>query len=256
MGVWHRFRTSSPLGLVLLDGAVNKREPSIAKSKVGCRFFGYPHRRFRTWRSCWHVPAVRNLCYFSDMSGLVEQIVEQISDVPEGRYLTAKELLHLGNRAAVGQALSRLARRGQLIRVGRGLYVQPIQVLFGYRPPAASKTVEALGAQRGVKVVRHGAAAANALGLTTQMPVREVYLTSRRSRELKLGAQTVALRHAARGNWFCPVPSLEMLCGHWRGWERNARSLRASRSQSGSPKANVRLFCPCGDVFRRVSRSR
>ncbi len=130
------------------------------------------------------------------MSGLVEQIVEQISDVPEGRYLTAKELLHLGNRAAVDQALSRLARRGQLIRVGRGLYVQPIQGLFGYRPAAASKTVEALGAQRGVTVVRHGAAAANALGLTTQMPVREVYLTSRRSRELKLGAQTVALRHA------------------------------------------------------------
>ena len=56
------------------------------------------------------------------MSGLVEQIVEQISDVPEGRYLTAKELLHLGNRAAVDQALSRLARRGQLIRVGRGLH--------------------------------------------------------------------------------------------------------------------------------------
>ncbi len=41
-----------------------------------------------------------------------------------------------------------------------------------------------------------GAAAANALGLTTQMPVREVYLTSGRSRELKLGAQIVELRHA------------------------------------------------------------
>jgi hypothetical protein len=31
------------------------------------------------------------------MSGLVEQIGEQISALPEGRYLTAKELLHLGN---------------------------------------------------------------------------------------------------------------------------------------------------------------
>lgn len=130
------------------------------------------------------------------MSRLVEQIVEQISALPEGRYLTAKELLHLGNRAAVDQALSRLARSGRLIRVGRGLYVQPIQGQFGSRPPAASKTVEALGAQRGETVVRHGAAAANALGLTTQMPVREVYLTSGRSRELKLGAQTVELRHA------------------------------------------------------------
>ena len=139
---------------------------------------------------------VRNLCYFSDMGGLAEQIVEQIGALPEGRYLTAKELLHLGNRAAVDQALSRLAKSGRLIRVGRGLYVQPIQGQFGTRPPAASKTVEALGAQRGETVVRHGAAAANAFGLTTQMPVREVYLTSGRSRELKLGAQTVELRHA------------------------------------------------------------
>ncbi len=130
------------------------------------------------------------------MVGLVEQIVEQIRALPEGRYLTAKELLHLGSRPAVDQALSRLARSGRLIRVSRGLYVRPIQGQFGSRPPAASKTVEALGEQRGETVVRHGAAAANVLGLTTQMPVREVYLTSGRSRELKLGAQIVELRHA------------------------------------------------------------
>ena len=39
LGVWHRFRTSSPLGLVL-DGAVNKREPSIAKSRFDAGFLG------------------------------------------------------------------------------------------------------------------------------------------------------------------------------------------------------------------------
>ena len=41
-----------------------------------------------------------------------------------------------------------------------------------------------------------GAAAANALGLTTQVPVRAIYLTSGRARRLKLGAQIVELRHA------------------------------------------------------------
>lgn len=127
---------------------------------------------------------------------LAEQIVHQISALPEGRYLSAKELLHLGQRAAVDQALSRLTKSGCLLRVSRGLYVQPIQGQFGSRPPAASKTIEALGEQRGETVVRHGAVAANALGLTTQMPVREVFLTSGPSRELKLGAQTVELRHA------------------------------------------------------------
>jgi hypothetical protein len=48
----------------------------------------------------------------------------------------------------------------------------------------------------GETIVPHGAVAANALGLTTQVPVRAVYLTSGRSRKLKLGAQIVELRHA------------------------------------------------------------
>src|SRR5262249_46749556 len=109
--------------------------------------------------------------------------------------ITAKELLHLGNRAAVDQALSRLARRGSLIRASRGAYIRPVESRFGTRPPMASKVVEALAAQRGESVARHGAAAANELGLTTQVPVREVYLTSGRSQRFKLGEQSVELRH-------------------------------------------------------------
>ena len=41
-----------------------------------------------------------------------------------------------------------------------------------------------------------GAAAANALGLTSQVPVRSVYLTSGPSRTLRLGRQSVEMRHA------------------------------------------------------------
>jgi hypothetical protein len=130
------------------------------------------------------------------MSGLAKHITEEIAGFPEGKNITAKELLHFGNRAAVDKALSRLARSGQLLRAGRGVYVRPVEGRFGARPPVAAKMVESLGAQRGETVVRHGAATANALGLTTQVPLREVYLTSGRSRELKLGAQVVELRHA------------------------------------------------------------
>ena len=56
--------------------------------------------------------------------------------------------------------------------------------------------VQEWASQRGEIVVANGAAAANALGLTTQVPVREVFLPSGRSRKLKLGAQTVELQHA------------------------------------------------------------
>jgi len=54
------------------------------------------------------------------MSRLSEQILTYVERQSEGAPISAKSLLHLGNRAAVDQALSRLAERGQLIRAGRG----------------------------------------------------------------------------------------------------------------------------------------
>lgn len=132
------------------------------------------------------------------MQRLTEQILEHAARLPEGAPIAAKRLLHLGNRAAVDQALSRLAERGQLMRVGRGVYLLPVASRFGTRAPSVQTAVEALAAQRGEVIVSSGAAAANTLGLTTQVPIRSVYLTSGRSRKMCLGKQVVELRHAPR----------------------------------------------------------
>jgi len=130
------------------------------------------------------------------MQTLCERITEHSAKLPEGTPVSAKELLHLGGRAAVDQALSRLARRGTLLRVRRGMYVQPVETKFGTRTPSVSRIVEAFARLRGETIARHGSAAANELGLTTQVPVRSVYLTSGPSGILKVGAQSVELKHA------------------------------------------------------------
>lgn len=132
------------------------------------------------------------------MQRLTGQILEHAKRLPEGTPVAAKSLLHLGNRAAVDQALSRLAKREQLIRAGRGVYLLPVTNRFGTRAPSVEQAVEAIAAQRGEVIVSSGAAAANSLGLTTQVPVRSVYLTSGRTRKMSLGKQIVELRHAPR----------------------------------------------------------
>lgn len=132
------------------------------------------------------------------MQRLTEKILAHAERLPEGTPVAAKSLLHLGNRAAVDQALSRLTERGQLIRAGRGVYLHPIRSRFGTRAPSVQQAVEALARQRGEVIVPSGAAAANSLGLSTQVPVRSVYLTSGRSRTMSLGKQVVELRHAPR----------------------------------------------------------
>jgi hypothetical protein len=130
------------------------------------------------------------------MPTVAERILSHAKALPEGALLGAKEFLHLGSRAAVDQALKRLHERNELMRPGRGVYVLPIRTRFGTRAPAAEKVVERLAATRAETIAAHGAAAANALGLTTQVPTKVVYLTSGPTRRFKLGGQVLEMKHA------------------------------------------------------------
>ena len=138
------------------------------------------------------------------MPSLPSQIMSQAAGSPEGELLCPSALLHLGSRAAVDQALSRLTRKGELMRVCQGVYVQPIQTRFGPRPPAVENVIASLSELWGEAIVPCGGAAANALGLTTQVPIRSVYLTSGPNRKLRFGELTVELRHAPR--WQLAAP--------------------------------------------------
>ncbi|MDP2751956.1 MAG: DUF6088 family protein, partial [Rhodocyclaceae bacterium] len=112
------------------------------------------------------------------MSQLTETILFNAHSSPEGGLLSPRHFLHLGTRAAVDQALTRLSREGRLLRICRGAYVAPIQGRFGSRPPSTESVMQALEASNGETIVANGAIDANALGLTTQVPVREIFLTS------------------------------------------------------------------------------
>lgn len=175
------------------------------------------------------------------MEALAAAVMSQVGQEPEGVPVAAKELLHLGTRAAVDQTLSRLVRRGSLIRVSRGLYVRPIEGRFGVRPPEPARVVQAIVEQHGENVVPQGAAAANELGLTTQVPVREVYLTSGPTRRLKLGKQVVELRHAPA--WQLALPGrpagalIRALA--WMGPEHASNVIEAVRGKLTDSERNA-----------------
>jgi len=132
------------------------------------------------------------------MSTLNKSVLSAAKTLPEGGLLSPKEFLHLASRAAVDQTFSRLAREGHLLRVGRGAYTRPVNGRFGVRPPSTESIIEAIESTSGELVVSHGAAEANALGLTTQVPTREVFLTSGPTRKLQLGKRQIELKHGSR----------------------------------------------------------
>lgn len=132
------------------------------------------------------------------MQTVAKRILEYAENLPEGAVLSAKEVLHLGNRAAVDQALKRLIESKELWRLYRGAYVRPVKTRFGTRAPAPEKVVQSIEKRQAETIVPHGAAEANALGLTTQVPTNVVYLTSGKNRTLHLGSQVIEMKRAPR----------------------------------------------------------
>ena len=141
------------------------------------------------------------------VASLSERIIEHAATLSEAAPICAAGLLHLGNRASVGQALSRLARARRLFRICRGVYMRTFQTRFGRRGPEIEKAIPALSALWGETIVPAGGSAANVLGLSTQIPIRSVYLTSGPDRRLNFGAVEVVRRHAPRWQLVAPYRS-------------------------------------------------
>ena len=132
------------------------------------------------------------------------------AESPEGTLLCPSALLHLGSRAAVDQALSRLARKGRThAGLPRRVYVWPVQTRFGPRPHLRSRKVLAylcprFGVRRLYLAVGPQRMPLDSLprcryGPSTLPPALTV--------KLKLGGLAMELRHAPRWQLGGTVPA-------------------------------------------------
>ena len=87
------------------------------------------------------------------MVSVAQALEQHASNLAEGEVMQARAFLHLGKRAAIDKALSRLVEKGRLQRTCQGMYVAPIETRFGRRPPAVDKVVRSISEQRGERVV-------------------------------------------------------------------------------------------------------
>lgn len=112
---------------------------------------------------------------------------------------SAKDFLDLGNRAAVDQALSRLAKDGSLRRIGRGLYDLPriSRVLNRPAPANLDAAITAISRRDGVRLMPDGLVAANQLGLTTAIPATHSYVTDGITKTIEIDGRTIHMQHAS-----------------------------------------------------------
>ncbi len=122
-----------------------------------------------------------------------------------GTVFTWRDFDDLGSRATVDQALSRLASSGRVRRVDRGVYDLPRNhPTVGRLWPSADAVAQAVAKRTDSSLQVSGAAAVNALGLSTQVPAQVEYLTDGRSRTVNIGNLVVHLKHGNRVDMLLP----------------------------------------------------
>lgn len=134
-----------------------------------------------------------------------ERVMRRVRASGRGSVFTPRDFLDLSARAAVDQALSRLAKAGHLRRLARGLYDFPkLHPKLGAFTPAPDDVAQALARETGSHLQIDGARAANALGLSTQVAAQSSWLTDGPSRRVVLGKRVVDLRHASPKHLIAP----------------------------------------------------
>lgn len=141
----------------------------------------------------------------TDITSAPDRVMNHVRASGRGSVFTPTDFLTATTRPAVDQALSRLVKRGQLRRIAHGLYDFPrIHPKLGPLSPAPDDVAQALARETGSQVQIAGARAANALGLSTQVPAQSTYLTDGPSRRVVLGKRVVHLRHASPKHLIAP----------------------------------------------------
>lgn len=134
-----------------------------------------------------------------------DRVMRRVRASGRGSVFTPSDFLTVAARSSVDQALSRLVKGGQLRRLARGLYDFPkVHPKLGALSPAPDDVAQALARETGSQVQIAGARAANALGLSTQVPAQSTYLTDGPSRRVVLGKRVVDLRHASPKHLIAP----------------------------------------------------
>lgn len=124
-------------------------------------------------------------------------ILKKIQSFPEGEPFVANMFLEIAPYTAIRHTLSRLVKSGHLMRAARGVYVRPKMNRFVGPIPPSSENIVRLKSE-GEMIGITGAEAVQRLGLSTQVVLKEIFLTSGRSRKIRLeNGREILLRHAA-----------------------------------------------------------
>ncbi|MEQ6120825.1 DUF6088 family protein [Reichenbachiella sp. MALMAid0571] len=123
------------------------------------------------------------------------KIDKVIKSKPRGALVFPDDFTKIGSSESIRKALQRLENKGAIKRVAQGIYVRPkIDPYIGEVLPSAEEVATGIAKRDKIRLVPTGVYALNALGLSTQIPIKLVFLTDGAPREIKLSKRSIKLK--------------------------------------------------------------
>jgi hypothetical protein len=129
------------------------------------------------------------------------KILATLMQNPRGRILFVDDFLDYGNHESVKKALHRLKEKEILVRLAHGIYLYPkTDNDFGILYPSTEEIAQAVARRDRARLVPTGIYALNKLGLSTQIPMKVVYLTDGAARTINIGKRSITFKKTSPKN--------------------------------------------------------
>lgn len=135
------------------------------------------------------------------MQSIDDKIITKIKKAKRGTLYFVEDFLSYGTAKAVAKALERLEQKDVIERISRGIYSRiDVDPIIGPLKPSTEAIAEAIRKRDKARIMLTGAAALNALGLSTQIPMNVVYLTDGAARKINLGKRKILFKKTSPKN--------------------------------------------------------
>lgn len=129
------------------------------------------------------------------MESSKNQIQTKISKSSFGEIFFLDDFVKYGSSENIRKVLSRLEQDGVVIRLAQGIYLKPKKdPLLGIIYPTTEEIAKQIVQRDKARIAPTGVMALFLLGLTTQIPLKAVYLTDGSQREIKIGKRSIKFK--------------------------------------------------------------
>ncbi len=100
-----------------------------------------------------------------------------------------------GSEAAIRKIVSKLVKEKVIIRIAKGIYIYPKKdPLLGTLKPSLEEVANAIARRDKIRLQPTSALALNKLGLSTQVPMKQLYYTDGTQRVIAIGKGTITFK--------------------------------------------------------------